>query len=193
MLLIVVGASLLLASAASAGRLSTSSQQLRATFARIEMGGEAGIAICALTLEGSFHERTTAKVAERLVGYVTSATFGGCSTGSATVLRESLPWHVRFQGFTGTLPNISSIRAKIVGAGVSVRENLGIVCLIRSTATEPTIASFSREALGALSGVTVSGEIASGAECSGIRGTVRGTSTSLTVQSSATRITVTLI
>jgi hypothetical protein len=197
MLLTIVGASLLLGSAvnaASAGNLSTSNQQLRATFARIEMGGSGFIAICALTLEGSFHERTTAKVAERLVGYVTRAGFGGCSTGSATVLTETLPWHVRYQGFTGALPNISSVTAKIIGAGVSVRENtFGIACLLRSTATEPTRATFNREALGALSTVTLSGEIASGPECAGIRGGVRGTSSSLTVQGSANRITVSLI
>jgi hypothetical protein len=197
MLLTVLGASLLLGAVvgtASARNLSSSSQQLRATFARIEMGGSGFIAICALTLEGSFHERTTAKVAERLVGNVTRAGFGGCSTGSATVLQETLPWHVRYQSFTGTLPNITSVRAKIIGAGVQVRENaFGVTCLLRSSTTEPTFATFNREALGGLSSVTVSGEIASGVECSGIRGGVSGTSNSLTVQSSASRITVTLI
>lgn len=158
------------------------------------MGGSNFIAICALTLEGSFHERRTAKVAESLVGFVTRAGFGGCSTGSATVLTETLPWHVRYMAFTGTLPNISSIRAKIVGAGVQVRENVfGITCLLRSSAAEPTIATFNREALGALSTVTLNGEIASGAECGGVRGGVSGTSNTLTVQSSATRITITLI
>jgi hypothetical protein len=196
-LLAVAGVTVLLgavASTALAGRLSTSSQQLRATFGRIEMGGSSFIAVCSLTLEGSFHERTTAKVAERLVGYVTRAGFGSCSTGAATVLTETLPWHVRYQGFTGTLPNISTVRAKIIGAGVRVRENLfGVACLLISSVTEPTFATFNREASGSLTSVSISGEIASGAECSGARGGVSGTSNSLTVQSSATRITVTLI
>jgi hypothetical protein len=192
----LVGATAVLAaltSAAAARSLSTSNQQLRATFARVEMGGEAGIARCALTLEGSFHERTTAKVAERLVGYVTRATLGACETGSATVLTETLPWHVRYRGFTGTLPNITSIEAKIVGAAVRAREPLGFTCLIRSTETEPTTARFTRESLGALTSATIAGEIASGIECSGARGLVIGTSTTLTVLNSTSRITISLI
>lgn len=182
-----------LVSAAAARNLSTSSQTLRATFASIEMGGEAGIARCALTLEGSFHERTTAKMAGRLVGFVTRATFGGCSVGSATVLTETLPWHVRYLSFTGTLPNITSIRANIIGAGVRVLEPFGVACLVRSTETEPTFVTFNREVGGVLTTATLGGAIRSGAECIGATGRVSGTSNSLTVLNSTTRITIRLI
>jgi len=188
--IVILGA---LVGVASAARLSTSSQVLRATFREVEAGGGNGFARCALTLEGSFHERTTTKVAERLIGLLTRATLGACVTGSATVLTETLPWHIRYDGFTGALPNISSIRARAVGAAFRVREPLGIICLATSTATEPVLATFTREAAGVLTQATVGGEIRLGGECAGFRGIVTGSSTSFTVLNSTNRITVSLI
>jgi hypothetical protein len=63
-------------------------------------------------LEGTFHSNTIAKVANSLIGYITRATFNtpGCvqEEGStrALVLQETLPWHIRYSGFIGTLPNV---------------------------------------------------------------------------------------
>lgn len=195
-LLALAGATLLLGALvgiASAGRLSTSNQSLRATFAPLEFSGGFGTTRCPVTLEGSFHQRTTSKVAGSLVGYITSAAAGACSTGSVTVLTETLPWHIRYASFTGTLPNITAIRATVTGTAFRIREVGGVTCLARSTEAEPVTILFNREASGAITSATAGGVIAAGAECLGIRGTMAGTSNSLTVANSATRITVTLI
>jgi hypothetical protein len=193
-LLVVAGASILLAAlvgVAPAGKLSTSSQTLRATFREVRFSGGFGTAVCNATVEGSFHERTIAKTAGLLTGYVTSAAVGGCTQGSATILRETLPWHIRYQGFTGTLPSIASVIARIVGLSFQLREPVfGITCLARSTEAAPSIITFNREASGALTTARVSGTVPT--NC-GAEGTLDGTSNAFTVLNSATRITVTLI
>lgn len=71
-------------------------------------------------MEGTFHYRTIVKVERSLIGYVTRAIFGRPCTGfgemweyngtegSLTSNVNSLPWHFTYDGFNGTLPNISS-------------------------------------------------------------------------------------
>jgi hypothetical protein len=187
---VVLGA---LVGVASAGNLSTSSQTLRATFATLEFSGGFGTTRCPVTLEGSFHARTTSKVAGRLVGYLTRAAIGACATGTATVLTETLPWHIQYASFTGTLPNITSVRANVVGVGFRIREVGGVTCLSRSSEAEPVTVAFNREAGGALTSATVGGSIRTGAECFALAGTFTGSSSAFTVLNSTTRITVTLI
>ena len=109
---------------ASANRLSTSGQTFRAvwtplTFASAEEGG---IQIrCNVTLEGTFHTTTITKET-RLIGYVTSTSFAhpcegfgeffmynGTERILGTTLGTSLPWHLTYEGFTGTLPNMRTL------------------------------------------------------------------------------------
>jgi len=183
----VFGATVLLTAlvgAASAGRLSTSSQRLRATWARLNFGGGAGTVECEVVAEGSFHERTISKTVETLSGFITSANITRCSRGSATVLRESLPWHVRYASFTGTLPNITTIMARVFGVSFNIREPFGVTCLSRATAS----IAFNREAGGATTSATASGE----GVCGGAVGNFSGTTSSFD-NGSGTRITVTLI
>jgi hypothetical protein len=95
-------------------------------------------AICNVTLEGSFHYRTFLKVRESLVGYITRAIARECTEGSATVLTTNLPWHIRYQGFEGTLPNISVLRVRLILAEFQIKERIfGTTCLTRTTTTEP--------------------------------------------------------
>ncbi len=194
LLLGLVGASVLLAalvSSASARSVSTSSQTLRATFREVRFSGGFGTTVCAVTLEGSLHTRTIAKTAGALIGYITAANLGACTTGSATILRETLPWHVRYRSFTGTLPAISSIVTDVVGASFQIREPVfGVTCLARTTAETPARGTYTREAGGALTTATIGGE--SPTSC-GVNGSFTGTSSALTVLNSASRITVTLI
>jgi hypothetical protein len=197
-LLALAGATVLLAaltSIASAGRLSTSSQQLRATFVSLEFEGAFGVIRCQVTIEGSFHSRTTTKTIGSLVGYITRAVLGPCSAGTATILTETLPWHVRYSGFEGTLPEISNLRAHVVGASLRVREpGGGVTCLARSTAAEPGTATFNRDTVtGALTTARVGGIATTGAECFSARATFIGTSSSFTVSNSTSRITISLI
>jgi hypothetical protein len=104
---------------ASARNLSLSNQNIRAVFnplvfAPAEGGGRLS---CAVTLEGSFHTRTFTKTVNSLVGYITRVNVqetlcageGSLAGASARADSETLPWHVRYAGFTGTLPNIARV------------------------------------------------------------------------------------
>jgi hypothetical protein len=177
-----------LTSTATAGRLSSSSQTLRGTFARMSFGGGFGTTECAVTLEGSLHSRTIAKTNGALIGYITRAILGTCPRGSATILTASLPWHARYASFSGTLPNITRINDTISGVQFGIREPVfGVTCLgSGGTVT----GSFTREASGVITSATAGGE--SPTNC-GINGTISGTSSSLTVLGAVTRVTVTLI
>jgi hypothetical protein len=93
--------------AASARNISLSSQSLRATWSRLEWEGGLGTPVrCQVTLEGSFHSRTIAKVIGSLIGLFTRATVKteSCTNGKVTfppALR-----HITWEGFAGTLPLI---------------------------------------------------------------------------------------
>jgi hypothetical protein len=196
LLLSVAGATVLLGALvgiASARSFSTSSQTLRETFREVGFTGNFGTITCEATLEGSLHTRTIAKVAGSLIGYVTRATQGGCSAFEVTFLTETLPWHVRYLGFQGTLPNITQIRTNVIGLAFLIRESGGITCLARSTATEPATRLYSIAAGGVLTGVELGGSIRTGAECFGTSLALTGRSSSLTTLGTATSITVTLI
>jgi hypothetical protein len=122
-------------STASANRLSTSSQPVRATWSQVsfEFGPGIGTIRCAVTLEGSFHGRTFAKAREALVGYITRALIQTpCSNAELHFLGETLPWHLRYEAFTGTLPRMTSVRFKLAELSLWFTREFGIRCLYRS-------------------------------------------------------------
>jgi hypothetical protein len=188
----IAGATMLLSvlvATASARTFLGSSQTARATFPRVNLSG-VGTTECALTLEGSMHSRTVAKVRGSLIGYITRAVLNGvrCLRGSATILNTSLPWHVRYDSFTGTLPSISKVNQTVVGVQFNIKEPVfGIECLA-SGGTLFFVGN--REAGGAATSAEISGT--SPTSC-GINVELSGTSNALTVLGAATRITVTLI
>jgi hypothetical protein len=102
-------------SSATAGRLSTSNTRFRVTWNTLQFVVGALQQTCRVTLEGSFHSATIRKVAGSLIGAVTRAIVdstncrGTNEPQRATLLQESLPWHVTYESFEGTLPNINSI------------------------------------------------------------------------------------
>jgi hypothetical protein len=187
---VVLGA---LAGATSAGRLSLSSQTIRTTFPNAEyINGGFGTVRCPLTLEGSLHSRTVMKTVNTLIGYITRASHAAaCTQGGATVLLETLPWHLRYRSFTGTLPNIASVGINIIEYTVTIREPVfGIICSVRSSAMEPATLTFTREGAGALTSAALGGTLPG--SC-GLNFTLGGTSNTLTVLNTTTAITVTLI
>jgi hypothetical protein len=93
-------------------------------------------------LEGSFHSRSIAKVAGALIGYITAAKLGPCAVGSATILRETLPWHTRYVWFTGVLPDIATMRTQVVNPGLMIRTNVAETCLVESSEVGPMIVTF---------------------------------------------------
>jgi hypothetical protein len=193
LLLAVAGATVLLGalvSTASARDVRSSSSTFRATFPRVRFSGGFGTIECAISLEGSFHVAIIEKVVGRLFGYITRAPIDGthCTGGSATILQASLPWHIRYASFSGTLPNFTSFNFSAVGAQFNLKEAVfGIECL----ASGGTITgAFNREAGGILTSARIGGE--SPTSC-GINGRLEGTSNSVTALNSSTRLTLTLI
>jgi hypothetical protein len=191
-LVAVVGATVLLgalANAASAGSFSISNQTLRATFPRVNFSGGFGTTECAITLEESFHRGTIPKVRGALIGYLTRVTIAPrCIRGSATVLTETLPEHIRYRGFTGFLPSIPRMVSDKTAVHTRIKDpTFGIECLMSGGTIGLTI---NREAGGVLTSVELEGSIPT--SC-GMNASISGTSNSLTVVGSATRLTLTLI
>ncbi|HEX7289754.1 MAG TPA: hypothetical protein VF250_01395 [Conexibacter sp.] len=163
LLLAVAGATVLLGaftSSAFARNFSFNNQQLRAYFREVRFNGLFGQTNCELTLEGSLHSRTIAKIIGQLIGYITAAHLGPCVTGTATVLTETLPWHVRYANFVGVLPNITRIDTNTIDASIRVRTPEGASCLSRSTVERPAQAQYNRGIVsGRIRSVTLGGTI----------------------------------
>jgi len=173
LVLAVVGATVLLGtvvSTASARRIEFNSQFERVLYSSIRFHMPEGTVICHMTLESSMHSRTLTKVIGSLIGYITSAILGPCQDGTATVLRETLPWHQRYSGFTGRLPAITNIKVHTIGWDVKVRPSGGNACLTRSATTEPVLETDIVEAGGNLTTAELSGTITTGMECFGLGG-----------------------
>lgn len=120
--------------AASANKLSISHGSLfRIEWSGLNFSSVGGSFIkCALTLEGSIHSTTFAKVRDLLVGYITNATPSTpCAIGSATVLSETLPWHLTYRGFEGVLPAISAAVLSIPDISLKLRAGGFGSCLYR--------------------------------------------------------------
>src|SRR5436853_4359159 len=98
-------------STASARNLSTSNQFIRVTWRSLEFVTSAVTIRCQVTLEGSFHSRTIAKIERSLVGHITRDTVKteSCTNASATADNTTLPWHITYEGFRGTLPRIEEV------------------------------------------------------------------------------------
>lgn len=111
---------------------------------------------CPMTLEGSFHSSTIAKVSGALIGMVTRAAVAEarCATvvrtyeegvfeeapseGRLQVLTATLPWHVRYLSFSGSLPAITEIGLSVVGAHLRIFGLPGgAACLYVSSEASP--------------------------------------------------------
>jgi hypothetical protein len=136
LLLATAGATLCvgtLAWSAPARSLSITNRSFRAQFREIRLMMPFSTPSCEMTLEGSLHASTIAKVVGSLIGYITRGRLGPCRSGTATLLTATLPWHMRYREFRGTLPDISSVTIGISDMGLAATENFGIRCLFRTT------------------------------------------------------------
>ncbi len=191
---------------ASATRLEVSNQGIRIVFLLTEGSGGGPLELannvglptvrCSVTLEGTLHSRTITKTSGLLIGYITRAAVDGthCLGGSATVDSTSLPWHVRYQSFTGTLPTITFVTVQLIGARFSVTPTGGPTCNARTTAAQPATGRFGVNA-GELTEVLGGGSI--GLEGPGLcafgTGTFGGTSHLVTLLGSTTKIRLRLV
>jgi hypothetical protein len=154
------------AASGSARTLSLTTRTFRATFLEMTFREEAegGIAEveCPVTLEGSFHSSTIAKVVRTLIGYITRVENipAACSGGTAVLLSTTLPWHIRYDSFAGTLPNITSVTVQLIDFSFLMRVStlFGVVeCLYRSTTAIPTTMALNRNAGAAVSTLSMGG------------------------------------
>jgi hypothetical protein len=184
-----------LISTASARNYSVSSQTVRAQFRELNFRLPFFTTRCQVTLEGSLHLRTIAKLpgSSHSIGYFIFARQGPCSAGSATILTETLPWQVSYLAFSGPLPNIATVLIDIYNFGRRVREPFGINCLMRSSVEEPAVATLTREVGGTLREAELGGSIRTGEECFREVGTFTSDRGTVTVVGSTTRITIRLI
>lgn len=121
-LLVLVGTFIAFGGTVSANKLSFNGRFFlirweNGTFKLREAGTES-TAECRVTLEGVLHSNTIPKVASVLIGYIDGATMNPCSTNIAGFLTNTLPWHVHYEGFTGTLPNIDLLKIEITDASI---------------------------------------------------------------------------
>jgi hypothetical protein len=158
----------LLGGAASANRISLSNRNIRAVWRELTFEAKeteiipAGPIRCAVTMEGSFHAEQIIKVVGNLIGHITRAIVGHpCGAaegqeyyfhnGTEAVLGEpptSLPWHIRYAGFTGTLPVMTSVIVEITGMRMTVNYGLNRCLEIYGSATETRKWVFRVEAAG---------------------------------------------
>jgi hypothetical protein len=168
-------AALLLAGAvgtATANRLRFSNQSFRIVWSTLTFFEPNApmtpiVVRCPVTMEGSFHSATISKMRNALIGYITKAItapemcFGEqdprlfIRNGTQIFLDgntyESLPWHVQYESFSGTLPTITGVRVGIVGMAFLILD-IFHQCLFMSTAANPAYGIFQREANGAITG-----------------------------------------
>lgn len=127
---------------AHAERLSVSSRNFTVVWARLTKvtTGGFGPIECPITVSGSYHSSTISKVLGALIGFINRASVdsSGCTGGRETVNLESLPWHIRYRAFSGSLPNITSIVWGAVGVKWTL-EAAGVSCTTQSTAANPWV------------------------------------------------------
>jgi hypothetical protein len=183
-------------SSASAIQLSLSEPTFRVVWTPARFTFSGVTVSCNVTLEGSFHSTSLTKVTGSLIGYVTRATPGSCSNGTMSVLTATLPWHVQFGSFTGTLPNITTMTTRVIGMSASWTF-LGLTCLGRTEAGTPAGLIAERNGAGTLTSFrwdeSLPIPLTGSAGCSSIRGRIGGTSSSATGAGSVRAITLSLI
>jgi hypothetical protein len=187
-------------SAASANRIATSSRNFRVVWTGLVFTDEEGVGrvTCPVTLEGSFHSSTISKVPNALIGFVSraSVTSSSCNGGGATILgASSLPWHITYDSFTGTLPTITAINVLLSRTAFLVNV-FGINCLYQENGVSRARGRINVGAGGVVSTLDPDPTIRlpkfSGSFLCPERGGFTGTGT-VTNLANTTRITVTLI
>ena len=185
----VVGATVLLSalvSSASARNLSSSSLTKTILWRRGDFSGGFGTIECEVLLSGRYHTRTITKTTNSLIGYITEASILRCIRAGATMNRETLPWHLTYQGFGGTLPNITTAIVNLSGASWNIREpTFGATCRVNNATSVGTVTI----AGGAVTRADISGTN----RCGAFSGTLAGSETNVAERLGGARITITLI
>ena len=94
---------------------------------------------CNVTLLGRYSTNTIAKTPGVNQGTINHGETEGCVHGSLTIRTETMPWNLRYIGFTGRLPRIETIRTGLIGASLRWREESGLECTSTTEAEEPMV------------------------------------------------------
>jgi hypothetical protein len=137
---------------AAARRFEVSEQRFLVLFRELTFTGSGGVinptVICPVNIEGSFHSRTISKVSGQLIGYITEAivhhrcieneawALNGTEVAQGATVPNTLPWHILYLGFRGTLPRIVEIEVTIDN-GKFIVEAAGVLCLYAATTGHP--------------------------------------------------------
>jgi hypothetical protein len=133
-------------------RIDNFERGFKATWVRLEFIGAGATVRCDVTLEGTYAARTIAKRVAARIGLITKGETANCNApNDGRILRETLPWNVRYRNFTGTLPIITGIGLDMPEARFRIRNEVA-TC---NSAPEPTrpvigIANVTREGGGLL-------------------------------------------
>ena len=178
-------------SSASARNISLSEQRVSVLWNRLTLSGGFGSVECEVLLSRSFHTRTFVKSVGSLIGYITEGTVLRCARGGATINQASFPWHLRYRGFSGTLPNMTGASGTDIGSEWRLREpTFGIICTVRSTESGSLIVTYAISS-GTITSSSLSTE---GMRCEGMGASLSGTTTNVVnTLTSRARISVTLI
>jgi len=184
-------------STASARSLSVSEQNIRLTFASLEFASELVTLRCPVTFEGSFHSRTIPKVERTLIGYFNRIPVKEESCTNARMRMKNPPYHITYEGFTGTLPNITGIllllrlvRFELIVSGLCTAD-YGLTT-DNITGTAAVNASGEITGLTPLEGRNTTGRVSGTGICPPTS-TFRGSASVARGGNSTTRITVRLI
>jgi len=176
--------------------ISNSANGFRITWnpLRIEFSGRE--ARCPVTFEGTFERSSIVKSPSSRVGRVIGAAVGTCTRNTATFLRETLPWELDYNSFTGTLPSIASVSLNLIRASFSANLE-GIECLAQSRSDQPWSGIITAEANGTFTGFRTdesrSIETSGGFFCITSRARASGDASTITSRGGTTAITVRLI
>lgn len=126
---------------ASGNRLSFTNKGIRMVWTEMAFvgeGGAGGFTIrCPVTMEGSFHSGVFYKVPDQLIGHITRAVIGTCERGRVVFLGETLPWHIKYESYRGTLPGITAVGLNNFQMSWLVEPAFGLSCLYRATNEQP--------------------------------------------------------
>ena len=200
----VLAATLLMSAAvssASASRLSVSNRNIRVVWSLLTLEAAGAVMQCPVTLEGSFHSATVAKRVGSLIAHISRASvrgeLAGClNTGTATV--STLPWHVVYGGFQGTLPRPTGIIFRLIGARITIDPAGGLPACTATTSTmNPGGGVAQLETSGSVTGLSADESatipFSEGFGCALFTGTYSGSGTVRLLGGPTTQIRVTLI
>ena len=144
-------------SSASASRLSISNRNIRVVWTSLDLiSGTSTLIQCPVTLEGSFHSATLRKTQGALIGFISRASVRSASCtggGGATILTETLPWHITYDSFTGSLPRPTSVVLLLAETPFNV-SLFGVNCLFGEDGTTRARGATNIEPNGLVTGLT---------------------------------------